>query len=89
MAFYIWGNKATFKGVLGELSFLYYLIIMSWLFLGYFFIISSLFLFYFIIFHFVFSGIFLVIFGSGFYAWVQMNSTPPPKKIDPEDGIKK
>lgn len=35
LAFYIWGNEATFKGVL---------------------------------------GIFLVIFGSGLYAWVQMNS---------------
>lgn len=29
-------------------------------------------------------GIFLVIFGSGFYAWVQMNFTPPPKKLDTE-----
>jgi GDP-fucose transporter C1 len=36
LAFYIWGNKATFKGVL---------------------------------------GIFLVIFGSGLYTWVQMQSS--------------
>ena len=39
MAFYIWGNEATFKGV---------------------------------------AGIFLVIFGSGLYTWVQMNSGPAP-----------
>jgi len=38
LAFYIWGNQATIKGV---------------------------------------SGIFLVILGSGFYTWVQMNSPPP------------
>jgi hypothetical protein len=36
LAFYIWGNQATFKGLL---------------------------------------GIFLVLFGSGFYTWVQMQST--------------
>ena len=29
-------------------------------------------------------GIFLVIFGSGFYAYVQMNFTPAPKKVDNE-----
>jgi len=52
MAFYIWGNQATFKGI---------------------------------------AGIFLVIFGSGFYAWVQMNfpGTPLPKKIDTDDGLNK
>jgi GDP-fucose transporter C1 len=38
LAFYLWGNEATFKGIM---------------------------------------GIFLVLFGSGLYTWVQMN-TPPP-----------
>lgn len=38
LAFYIWGNQATFKGVM---------------------------------------GIFLVLFGTGLYTWVQMNSPPP------------
>lgn len=48
MAFWIWGNEATFKGVL---------------------------------------GIFLVIFGSGLYTWVQMNSgIPPAKKRENEGG---
>lgn len=39
LAFYIWGNKATIKGLM---------------------------------------GIFAVLFGSGLYTWVQMNSGPPP-----------
>jgi len=41
LAFYIWGNKATIKGLM---------------------------------------GIFAVLFGSGLYTWVQMNSGPPPPK---------
>ena len=41
LAFYIWGNQATTKGLL---------------------------------------GIFAVLFGSGLYTWVQMNSGPPPQK---------
>jgi GDP-fucose transporter C1 len=41
LAFYLWGNEATFKGVL---------------------------------------GIFLVLFGSGLYTWVQMN-TPAPAAV--------
>ncbi len=50
MAFYIWGNEATFAGI---------------------------------------AGIFLVIFGSGWYAWVQMQpSTPAPSQNKNSSGGK-
>jgi len=49
MAFYIWGNQATLKGV---------------------------------------TGIFLVIFGSGVYTWVQMQSSAPKSVLPTAVGSK-